>query len=83
MINRMRHEQDEARHVGGLVPGHVLVTYQLLGWLGVLFLVAAGAIGGVSTIFINRKVKRDEQIAQFRNQPDRLDAPSKEPPPEG
>lgn len=59
------------------------VTYQLLGWLGVLFLVAAGAIGGVSTIFINRKVKRDEQIAQFRNQPDRLDAPSKEPPPEG
>lgn len=62
------------------------VTYQLLGWLGVLFLVAAGAIGGVSTIFINRKVKRDEQIAQFRNQPDRLDAPSKGskgPPPEG
>lgn len=60
-----------------------LVTYQLFGWLGVLFLVAAGAIGGVSTIFINRKVKRDEQIAQFRNQPDHFDAQRKERPPEG
>lgn len=48
------------------------VTYQLLGWLGVLFLVAAGALGGVASVFINRKVKRDEQIARFRNQPDRF-----------
>lgn len=45
------------------------ITYQVFGWLGVLFLVAGGAIAGVSTIFINRKVKRDEQTAQFRNQP--------------
>jgi hypothetical protein len=46
------------------------ITYQVFGWLGVLFLVAGGAIAGVSTICINRKVKRDEQIAQFRNQTD-------------
>jgi hypothetical protein len=45
------------------------VTYVVLGWIGVLFLVAGGAIAGVSTIFINQKVKRDEQIAQFRGQP--------------
>jgi hypothetical protein len=59
------------------------LSYQLFGWLGVLFLVAAGAIGGVSTIFINRKVKRDEQIAQFRNQLDHFDALRKERPPGG
>ncbi|GAA3318891.1 MULTISPECIES: hypothetical protein [Arthrobacter] len=43
------------------------VIYQLLGWIGVLFLVAAGALGAASSIFVNRKAKRDEQIAQFRN----------------
>ncbi|WP_320536605.1 hypothetical protein [Pseudarthrobacter sp. IC2-21] len=48
------------------------IAYQVFGWLGVLFLVAAGAIGGLSTIFINRKVKRDEQVARFRNQPDQV-----------
>ncbi len=46
------------------------VLFQLLGWLGVLFLAAAGALGGFASIFINRKVKRDEQIARFRNQTD-------------
>lgn len=49
-----------------------LVIYQVLGWLGVLFLVVGGAISGIATIFINRKVKRDEQLARFRNQPDRF-----------
>ena len=48
------------------------ITYLVFGWLGVLFLVAAGAIGGLSTIFINRKVRRDEQVARFRNQPDQV-----------
>jgi hypothetical protein len=48
------------------------VMYQLLGWLGVLFLVAAGALGGFASVFINRKVKRDEQIARFRSQSDRF-----------
>lgn len=48
------------------------VTYQLFGWLGVLLLVAAGAIGGLSTVFINRKVRRDEQVSRFRNQPDQV-----------
>lgn len=49
-----------------------LAIYQVLGWLGVLFLVVGGAISGIATIFINRKVKRDEQLARFRNQPDRF-----------
>lgn len=46
------------------------VMYQLFGWLGLLSLVAAGALGGAASVVINRKVKRDEQIARFRNQPD-------------
>ena len=45
-------------------------SYQLLGWLGILFLVGGGAIGGVATIFINRKVRKDEQMAQFRSSRD-------------
>lgn len=48
------------------------VMYELLGWLGVLALVAAGALGGVASVLINRKAKRDEQTALFRNQPDRF-----------
>lgn len=43
-----------------------LVIYQVLGWLGVLFLVVGGAISGVTVIFINRKVRRDEQLSQSR-----------------
>lgn len=57
-------------------------TYQVLGWLGIVFLVAAGALGGLSTIFINRKIRRDEQIAQFRKQPDHFSAPGEGPIPE-
>ncbi|GAA5189485.1 hypothetical protein GCM10023346_04140 [Arthrobacter gyeryongensis] len=48
------------------------LMYQLFGWLGVLSLVAAGALGGAASALINRKVKRDEQIARFRNQADRF-----------
>ena len=48
------------------------LMYQLFGWLGVLSLIAAGALGGAASVLINRKVKRDEQIARFRNQPDRF-----------
>jgi putative flippase GtrA len=46
------------------------VMYQLFGWLGLLSLVAAGALGGAASVLINRQVKRDEQIAPLRNQPD-------------
>lgn len=48
------------------------ISYQVFGWLGVLFLVAAGAIGGLATVFINKKVGRDEQVSRFRNQPDQV-----------
>lgn len=43
------------------------LMYQLLGWLGVLLIVGAGVIGGVAVLFINRKVRKDEQIARFRD----------------
>lgn len=59
------------------VIGYLIVcwaTYQVLGWLGPVLLVAAGALGGISTIFINRKIRRDEHIAQFRKQSDPFSA---------
>ncbi|GAB3257063.1 hypothetical protein GCM10027562_19550 [Arthrobacter pigmenti] len=44
------------------------VMYLALGWLGVLLTIAAGAVGALATFFVNRKVRRDEQIARFRNE---------------
>lgn len=48
--------------------------YQLLGWFGVLFLVGAGVIGGLATVFINRNLRKDERMAQFRSNRDHFNA---------
>ena len=37
-----------------------LLMYQLFGWLGPLILALAGIIGGIVSIFINRKGRRDQ-----------------------
>lgn len=42
------------------------ILFQVYGWLGALGMTGAGLIGAVATIFINRKVKRDQQI-RFRD----------------
>ncbi len=40
-------------------------AYQFLGWLGVLLLIGAGAIGAIAVIPINRKLREDGRKARF------------------
>jgi hypothetical protein len=79
----MRHEQnDETSHLGGLVRGDVLGDLPSTGMARCSFLVVGGAISVIATVFINRKVRRDEQLAQFRNQTDHFNARGDERNPE-